>query len=302
MPIKDIDLNLLRVLDILLKEQSVTRAAAKLNLTQSAVSSSLKRLRVAFGDELLVLVGRRMQLTPRAEALRPRIADVITQIEDVISSEVFEPARSERNFVIASADYTMLTLVPALLAFIRREAPGIRIKVLDLGERTMPELAAGRIDVIIAPRAALANTGLRSRSLFSERLVCIAARGHPAVIKGRIDSTAFRNLPHVLYQPGRDTSASAAATQLRKQRVGIDVLATCPSFASLAFLVGATDAIALLQERLARIFQKPAKLQILPSPIKTEPLDIALFWAANQNSDPAHKWMREAISEASHAI
>jgi len=301
MALKDIDLNLLRVLDVLLKEQNVTRAAAKLNLTQSAASSSLKRLRVAFGDELLVLVGRQMHLTPRAEALRPSVAAIIAQIEDVISPEAFEPTRSERNFVIASADYTTLTLVPALLALIRREAPGMRIKVLDLGERTMPELAAGRIDAIVAPRSALSSAGLRSRSLFSERLVCVAARRHRA-IKGRIDSAAFRSLPHVLYQPGRDTSVSAAAMQLRKQRIDVDVLATCPSFASLAFMVGATDAIALLQERLAQKFEKPAQLQILPPPVKTEPLDIALFWTANQNSDPAHKWMRAAIAKAGHAI
>lgn len=297
MSLRNLDLNLLRVLDVLLKEQNVTRAAAKLNLTQSAVSSALKRLRHAFGDDLLVLVGRQMQLTPRAVSLRPGIAAIIARIEEAISPEEFDPGRSERNFVIASADYTTLTLVPELLALMRREAPGMRLKVLDLGERTMPELGAGRIDCIVAPRSALSNAGLRSRSLFSERLVCIAARGHDD-IKGRIDSATFRRLPHVLYQPGRYSAVSAAALQLRKRRLDVDVLATCPSFASLAFLVGATDAIALLQERLARKFEMPARLQILPPPLKTEPLDIALFWAANQNSEAAHKWMRDAISRA----
>ncbi|MFA7637729.1 MAG: LysR family transcriptional regulator [Parvibaculum sp.] len=301
MSFKGLDLNLLVVLDVLLKEQNVTRAAAKLNLTQSAVSSALKRLRLALNDELLVLVGRRMQLTPRAETLRPRVVALMSQIDETIAQDEFDPATSNRRFVIASADYSTLTIVPSLLGLMGSEAPHMRLQILDLTDRTMPEMHLGRIDAIIAPRSPLLSEGLRSRTLFKERLVCITARNHPEV-RGNIDLATFRRLPQVRYQPGRDVTASGEALQLKKQRIEFESLVTCPSFVALPFLVGATNAIALLQERLALRFLKPAKLQILPPPIRTDPLDITLFWTPNQNSDMAHRWLRDAIHRVSQKI
>lgn len=298
---KNLDLNLLIVLDILLKEQNVTRAAGRLNLTQSAVSSALKRLRLAFDDDLLVLVGRRMQMTPRAEMLKPRISALIAQIDATVAPDKFDPELSDHRFVIASADYMTVTLVPALLKLMQKEAPSMRLQVLDLADRTMPDMLLGKIDVIIAPRSRLFSEGLQSRTLFKEKLVCIAARRHPT-IKGTIDITTFRKLPHVRYQPGREAAVSAEAMQLKRQRVEPSVLLTCPSFAALPFLVGATSAIALVQERLARRFQNVAGLQIMPPPVKTEILDIALFWASNRNSDVAHIWFRDAIARVSQKI
>lgn len=297
----NLDLNLLKVLDVLLKEQNVTRAAGRLNLTQSAVSSALKRLRLALHDDLLVLVGRGMQLTPRAEALRPKISLLMAQIHETIAQDSFDHTTSDRRFIIASADYTNLVLIPTLLRIMEREAPLTRLQVLDLADRTIPDLHLGKIDAIIAPRSHLLSEGLRSRSLFKERLVCIAAKTHPQ-IKGRLDLATFRKLPHVRYQPGRDASISAEAMQMKKLRVEIPVLMTCPSFTSLPFLVGATSAIALVQERLALKFQNLAKLQLLAPPIRTDVLDIALFWAPNQNSDAAHGWFRDVLARAAQDI
>lgn len=298
---KDLDLNLLFVLDVLLREQHVTRAAGRLNLTQSAVSSALKRLRIAFDDDLLVLVGRKMQLTPRAEALKPKITGLITQIEQTIAEDKFDPRKSDHRFVIASADYTTFTLLPPLLKLMEQEAPGMRIQVFDISDHTMSDMLLGKIDAIIAPRSRLFGEGLRSRTLFKEKLVCIAARRHPA-IKGSIDLATFQKFPHVRYQPGREISVSAEAMQLKKQRVESSTLLTCPSFAALPFLVGATSALALVQERLARQFQHAARLQILPPPVRTETLHISLFWAPSQNSDPAHIWLRDAIARAGQVV
>lgn len=298
---KDLDLNLLIVLDVLLKEQHVTRAAGRLNLTQSAVSSALKRLRLAFNDDLLVLVGRKMRLTPRAEALMPKITALIAQIEQTIAEDKFDPLQSDHRFVIASADYTTFTLLPPLLKLMEQQAPRMRVQVFDISDHTIADMLLGKIDAIIAPRSRLFGEGLRSRTLFKEKLVCIASKKHPAV-KGTIDLATFQRFPHVRYQPGREVSISAEAMQLKKQRVNSSAFLTCPSFAALPFLVGATSALALVQERLARQFEQAAKLQILPPPVRTDPLHISLFWAPSRNSDPAHVWLRDAIARAGQGV
>ena len=301
MSLQNMDLNLLKTLDVLLEEQSVTNASVRLGLSQPATSSALGRLRVMFEDELLVLVGRKMYMTPRAETLQPQIRTLLSQIEATLTPEHFDPATSERHFTFASADYISLVLLPPLLKHLEKVAPKMRIQVIDLSKGSVSDAIQGKIDGLISPRDALPRDGLQSRTLFQERLVCIARRGHPE-IDGKIDLTTFQRLLHARYQTEREVSLSSEARQLKSKRINSTPLITCPSFLALPFLVSATDAIALVQERLALQFQKPARLQIVTPPLKTDPLDLCLFWTARQNTDAPHKWLRDAMSHIARKI
>lgn len=302
MALNGLDLNLLVVLDVLLREQNVTRAAVHLNITQSAVSSALKRLRLALDDELLVLVGRKMQMTPRAQALKPKIAALIAQIEQTVAREAFDPFVARDRFVLGTADYATFVLMPAILKLLERAAPNVRLELVDLTEHCVDDMLAGKIDAIIAPRSYIPVEGLRSRTLFQEELVCVAALDHPAIIDGRIDLAAFKAAAHVRYQPGPNfEDGQSNLVQVRRQPDPSTIL-TCSSFAALTFMVGETSALAMVQERLARRFEVVAGLRILPAPMPTETLDIALFWAPNRNSDDAHVWFREIVAAASKGL
>ncbi len=302
MGLNGLDLNLLVVLDALLREQNVTRAAVQLNITQSAASSALKRLRTALGDELLVLVGRQMQMTPRAEALKPKIAALIAQIERTVARDAFDPAVATDRFMLGTADYAAFVLMPAILKILERDAPHVRLELVDLTEHCVGDMLAGKLDAIIAPRSYVPVEGLRARTLFQEELVCIAARGHPAIVDGRIGPQAFKAAAHVRYQPGPTLDGDQnSLLQPRRQTASSTVL-TCSSFAALTFMVGETSALAMVQERLARRFEDLAGLEVLPPPTPAATLDIALFWAPNRNSDDAHAWFREVVALAAKGI
>jgi DNA-binding transcriptional LysR family regulator len=298
--LRTLDLNLLVVLDALLEEGNVTRAAKRLGLGQSATSSALKRLRAALGDELLVLSGRQMHLTMRSRDLKPKIHSLLGQIEAALAASAFDPSVSRRKFVIAGADYVTVTLLPRFLARVQAAAPHMRFEIIELSTSTVEALGLGGIDAVILPRVDAAPGNLFARSLFRERIVCIAAKKHPR-IRGSLDLETFHAERRAAFQTGR-SFMSVGEQQLLEIRDGSPPVVTCPSFLALLSVVGATDMVAIVQERLARAFQKQARLQVLEPPFATRALDVSLFWAGIHNSDPAHRWFREQLAETARSI
>ena len=149
--LKDVDLNLLVVLDELLRERSVTRAAERLDLTPSAVSHALRRLRELFDDELLLRDGRRMRPTSRAVELAETLPRLLQQVSRTIAApEAFDPATSVRTFRLAAPDFTA-ALVPSLLRDVQRAAPGVRVELAPYSATSFRELADGRSDALVAP-------------------------------------------------------------------------------------------------------------------------------------------------------
>lgn len=298
--LRTLDLNLLVVLDALLEEGNVTRAAKRLGLGQSATSSALKRLRAALGDELLVLSGRQMHLTMRSRELKPQIHSLLGQIETALAAPAFDPSVSRRRFVIASADFITVTLLPGFLARVHAAAPHIGFEMIELSSSTVEALVLGDIDAAILPRVAAVPGNLFARSLFRERIVCIAAKKHPR-IRGSLDLETFHAERRAAYQTGRSLTA-VGEQQLREISDGSPPAVTCPSFLALLSVVGATDMVAIVQERLALAFQKQAGLQVLEPPFATQALDVSLLWAGIHNSDPAHRWFREQLVETARDL
>lgn len=170
--LRRINLNLLVMLDALLQTRSVTAAAERLGLTQPAVSTGLAKLRDLFADELLVVVGRVTWLTPRAEQLQTPLQDVLETIETMLDKEQFDPRTWDGNFVIATADYMSVILLPHLAQAISKAAPLATVRFTNISHDAAPTLKPGSIDMIIAPIPLVRDPILMSRRIFSDRWLC----------------------------------------------------------------------------------------------------------------------------------
>ncbi|MEN0106379.1 MAG: LysR family transcriptional regulator, partial [Pseudomonas sp.] len=205
MNISTFDLNLLRVLDALLRECNVSRAAERLSLSQPAVSNALNRLRVLLDDPLLVRVGRAMQPTPRAQALAGPIHAALQQIEQSLSAgEVFDPARSKQHFKIAITDYVELICMPRLLEQLSQLAPGIRIDIHHLSP-TLPSdaLDKGELDLVLGRFEDIPARFAR-RHWMSETLQLAVRKNHPLLSgAGPLDLPTFLVLRHLWVHGGQ---------------------------------------------------------------------------------------------------
>jgi len=179
MNISRYDLNLLVYLDVLLREQSVTRAAAQLGLTQPAMSNGLKRLRDMFGDPLLVRTQQGMQPTPRARELQPQIRQLLLNLEATLSpNPTFAPQQSQRHFRIMASDYAASTLIPRLLLRIGREAPGITLDLMTPSDVTFHEIEDGRVDLALNIFDDLPDS-FHQKRIWRDEFVCLLHRAHP---------------------------------------------------------------------------------------------------------------------------
>lgn len=197
------DLNLLVALDALLTERSVTKAAARIGITQSAASHSLSRLRTLTGDELLVRSRDGMVPTTRAEAMRAPLRRSLDEITSTLSApQAFDPKTTRLRVFIGSSDYAELVLLPAVIARLVSEAPGVEVRVLPVGQDPGSELATGKLDLIImpVPRGDEAQ-GIRGRQILDDRFVCIARRAHPLAKKRGLTLSSFAGAAHALVSP-----------------------------------------------------------------------------------------------------
>lgn len=291
-----VDLNLLRVLDVVLAERHVTRAAARLGLTQSAASHALARLRTQLDDPLLVR-GPRGGLVPtaRAEALQPVVAHALAELAAVWRGGGFTPATARRTFHVAAGDYAELVLLPALAARLARVAPGVDLFVRAVPDDIAGALAAGAVDVVLAPaRPRDLTGGCFQRALFDETFVCAVRDGHPQA-RGRLTLDRFCALDHLLIAP-RGTAGGfvddALAALGRRRRVAVAV----PHFLVAPPVLGATDLIATVPRRIAAAFAPMIALAVRPPPIALTGFTIHLLWHERAGADPAQRWLRDQIA------
>ena len=195
-----LDLNLLVALDVLLVERNVSRSADRLHVTQSAVSNALARLRDYFDDEILVPVGRRMELTPRAELLKEAVRDILVRIESSVTAKpLFEPRTSDRRFRIFVSDYTMITLVPHVLALAGQQAKAVEFELLPQTNLAHRPLERGEADLLIIP-SEYASSEHPTEALFDEDFVCVCW-DQSAYAGGKLTRRKFLEASHVVMQP-----------------------------------------------------------------------------------------------------
>ena len=195
-----LDLNLLVALDALLKERSVTRAAQELNLSASAMSNTLSRLREYFDDDLLVQIGRKMEITPRGEVLHDAVRNVLLTIDSTIAAEsVFEPQRSDRTFKILASDYTQVVLAPALLGLAAETKCTARFTFVAQNSTPAKDLERGEADLLIIPTDFM-SPDLPHEALYHEDFVCMVWR-HSKLAQGELDLERYANAEHAVTQP-----------------------------------------------------------------------------------------------------
>ena len=296
MRFNNLDLNLLVALDILLTERNVSRAAERMHITQSAMSNALARLREYFGDDLLVLVGRRMELTPRAELLKVPVRDILVRIEaSVTAVPAFDPRASDRVFRIYVSDYTLTTLVPHFLKAIAPYGHSVRFEFLPQTSQPHRTLEQGEADLLIIPED-FASKDHPCEILYEERFVCIADIAHPR-LGATIDREEFSRERHAVVRPAT-TANSFEAYAIAQQGIEREIDATTYSFASLPYLVAGTDRIATLHARLARDAARHLGLKLMDLPFEMPPMRQAVQWHTYRTNDPALVWLRENMAAA----
>ncbi len=290
-----VDLNLVLALDALLAERHVTRAAARLGITQSAASHALGRLRDLLGDPLLVRGTRgAMMPTPRAEQIAPQIHSVLVALAGALRGVAFDPSTARRTFRIGASDYVELVLLPRLTERIARIAPGIDLWVHSFAEHGDEELATGTLDVVLGPpRGAARPAGSYEKVMFDESFTCILRAGHP-LAASKLTLARYCALPHLLITP-RGTPGSfvddALAALGKTRRVAVAV----PHFLVVPYIVAGSDLVATLANRVATMFSETLGLVMLAPPVQIPRFQIALAWHERNHHDAPHRWLREQL-------
>jgi DNA-binding transcriptional LysR family regulator len=296
--IENLDLNLLVVFQALMTERSVTKAAARVNLSQPAVSNALARLRVHFGDRLFVRGRKVMVPTPRALDLAPKIDAGLEQFRGAIQPSRFDPRTSKATMRMASTDEIELRVLPPLVRRMETLAPGISMNFSRIhGLYSLPaaDLESGSLDFAIGmfTQPLPFDTSLFFRELYTPRFVCIARKGHPH-IRGRLTLKTFCTVGHVAtFYPGHGPGLIDAV--LAERGLKRNVRLSLPHWLSLPFAVAQSDLIATVPESIARAIGRSLRLQQLKCPVRLPRLPVSLVWHARTNDDEAHRWFREMI-------
>ena len=290
MNLAGIDLNLLVALDALLMERHVGRAARRIGLSQPAASHALRRLRGLLDDPLLVRVGARMELTPRATSLRQPLADALRQVRSVLAVEPFEPARSRRRFAMMMHDHVAHRLVPMLVHRIHTAAPHVRLDVLPWQSATsLTASRLGTIDVLISCTAHQL-AGFERETLCTDTEVVVVRDAHPAR-RGMSTLDGFLAASHVAVV-GRGLQDDPVDVWLRQHNLVRRVALRVPSYLQALQVVARTDLVAFVPAGLARSMEGPLSLGLSTPPIDPGNYDEYLFYPRRTLADPASLWLR----------
>ncbi len=303
-----IDLNLLVAFDALARERSVTRAAERTGVTQSAMSHTLRRLRGLFDDALLTRGQGGMLLTPRAESLVGPVRAVMIACARLVAEPAeFDPATARRRFRIGSpTDLVDALIVPPLMIALEQRAPSMDLAVASCRMSNVQQaLETGEIDVAMVPRSSspafpsMADTGLRQRVLFQDGFSCFLRAGHPALAKRRLTLAAYAKLSHMLVSPraeGPGIVDLALASRGKTRRVALRV----PTFGVAPQIVSRTDLVLTAPTAFRHLVDGRVREVKCPLPLK--PHSVALVWHERFADDPAHRFFREFIEEVAPLV
>lgn len=286
-----IDLNLLVPLYLMLEERSVTRAAARMGLSQPAMSHALARCRKVLDDELLFRVGTKLQPTDRGRTLLEPLRRLLGEVNhDVFNRPIFDPATSTRRFHIAATSSTALILLPGLLEGFAPIAPRVSIHLLPPLKNGDEILGMPEIDAAIV--ADQVSTTLRRERLYDDRWVVAAAPNNPHIGEA-ISLTTLSELPHVAYEAEGTLIAPYGA--LEEMGVRADVQLRSHDFAIIPTLVARSESIAIVQSRLAAVFEGTGLIRTWPLPFDGPVLGMDLIINPRFRHDPATLWLRSQL-------
>jgi DNA-binding transcriptional LysR family regulator len=291
------DLNLLPVFEALFRHGNVTRAAAQMGLTQSAMSSALGRLRRQLGDPLFVNTRAGMLPTPRALELAPALTDALATVRGALGSrEAFDPRRTARSLRVYMTDVGETVLLPKLMRHLHEHSPAIRLETAQLpaGELAV-RLETGDIDLAVGYVPQLRDKVRRTR-LFEEHYVCMTRPDHPLGRRAPLTLKEFLAARHVLIS-SMGSGHQVLERTLAEHGVEENVALRVPHFVVVPLIVAGTDLIVSLPSRVAEASARLVKVKVHPLPIPIPSFDVSLYWHARVENDAANRWLRDAMLE-----
>lgn len=290
------DFGLLANLDALLQEGSVTRAARRVGLSTPAMSHALARIRERLGDPLLVRSGRSMVLTPRAEALKPRVHTLLAEARQTLElPRPFVPAELTQTFVVHATDYVLTVLGHVVDRILREEAPGAAIRFVPNTPEDAASLRDGDADLAVGIYGELPQE-MRSRQLVTDRFVCVVRHAHPT-IKRRLTLEQFVALEHVQIAP-RGKPGGYIDDILWERGLTRKVARAVPYFLSALQLIAETDYILTVSERVAKLLGPRLGLRLLEPPVALRPYALSLVWHPRFDGDAGHRFLRDVFGRA----
>ncbi len=295
MDIRTLDLNLLKTLDALLDERSVTRAASRLSLTQPAVSGMLNRLRDYFDDPLFIRVPHGMVPTTRAEALAAPVKRILADIDVLLQPTEFDPLSASLTFTVAATDYALRAVMVPFIAALKTRAPAIRVRVVPVeSDRLVSQLERGSVDVaLITPHTT--PDELHSRALYDERYVCMMRADHPDAGKP-LPLERFCALEHVLVSYEGESFRGVTDGALEKIGLTRHVGLSVSHFLVLPDVLAISDMIAAVPSRIA---ENQAGMFVCETPVPLPGFTKSMAWHGRTHRNPAQVWLRGLLLETS---
>ncbi len=294
MNLSALDLNLLVALDALLLEASVSRAAMRIGLSQPATSHALQRLRDLIGDPLLVRVGARMELTPRAHALRAPLAQALDQVRGLFMPDDFDAARSERRFRLMMPDLAVELLMPPLMKKLDAAAPGVRIEVVPWrGPAIFTAEFARTIDMVVSIGDAF--RGFHRQLLYTDSDALAVRQGHPLGSRLKNVNT-FLKARHVAIII-RGQNADLIDDWLRSKGLERQIALVVPSYIEALHVAARTDLVAFVPSRLIAALSKPLTLTRVAPPLDPGIDEQFMFYPTRAQVDPGSIWLRKLMLE-----
>jgi DNA-binding transcriptional LysR family regulator len=294
-----LDLNLLVALDALLRESNVGRAAMRIGLSQPAASHALRRLRDVLGDPLLVRVGARMELTPRAQALRGPLAQTLEQVRGLFIPDVFDARQSDRHFRLMMPDLAVELLMPPLMKKLDSVAPGVRINVVPWrGPAIMTAEFARSLDMVISIGNAF--NGFHRQLLYVDSDALAVRKGHPAA--ARLKTTeGFLKARHIAVVL-RGQSEDLIDDWLLSKKLERQIALVVPSYIEALHVVARTDLVAFVPRRLIAALAQPLSLTTIAPPFDPGIDEQFMFTPTRAQFDSGSIWLRKIMLETGREL
>lgn len=292
--LRSVDLNLLVMLDVLLEEKHITKAAERLNISQSAMSKCLTRIRETFDDPILDRVPGGYEPTIRAARLAQPVKEVLADIEEVIASLNFDPSTTSRTFTISSLDYAELMAGYTFMQIVQEKAPFSKIEFVSRNSDAYAELYKGKIDVVIRLKPEDPPENIIVDDIINTGLVCLVDSNHP-LAKKQMSMEDFLHYPHCVLHTGTDDRIVDKA--LRPMGFERKIQKISPNFMAAIVSLKNTNMIMSVPECTVDAVHQFADVSALPIPFDVPALQLSMLWHKRNQDRPGHVWYREHLRD-----
>lgn len=291
-----LDLDWIHVFDEVYQSGSVSKAAERLGLAQSAASTALNKLRRHFDDRLFTRTAQGMLPTPRAQELYPALREVLAQLEIARGSRVaFDPASAQRSFRICLTDISEVVLLPALLGHLRQAAPGVRIETEIVSTASARRLEDGEVDLAVGFMPQL-DAGFYQQTLFKQNFVCLVARDHPRITGARMTVKRFSAEAHAVVSSSGTGHAIVDKT-IARQGIERRVVAHLSSFLGVARIVARTELLVIVPRVLGEVLATQEPVKLVEPPFALPSYAVKQHWHERFHADAGNAWLRRTMAQ-----